>query len=40
MAQYRQGLKTEVQNVIILMENPKNIKELIKKAIKIDNRIY
>ena len=25
---------------MILMEDPKNIKELIKQAIKVDNRIY
>ena len=26
--------------MIILIEDPKNIKELIKQTIKIDNRIY
>ena len=26
--------------MIILMEDPKDIKELIKQAIKVDNRIY
>ena len=26
--------------MIILIEDPKNIKKLIKQAIKIDNRIY
>ena len=30
MVQYRQRLKAEVQNVIILIEDPKDIKELIK----------
>ena len=30
MAWYRQGLKAEVQNMIILMEDPKDIKKLIK----------
>ena len=40
MAQYRQGLKTEVQNAIISMEDSNNIKELIKQAIKINNKIY
>ena len=40
MAWYRQGLKAEVQNIIISMEDPKDIKELIKQAIKVDNRIY
>ena len=40
MAQCRQRLKAEVQNIIILIENPKDIKELIKQAIKVNNRIY
>ena len=40
MAQYRQGLKAKVQNVIILIEDLKDIRELIKSAIKIDNKIY
>ena len=40
MVWYRQGLKAEVQNTIILIEDFKNIKELIKQAIKVDNRIY
>ena len=40
MVQYRQRLKAEIQNVIILIENPKDIKELIKQAIKVDNKIY
>ena len=40
MVQYRQELKAEVQNIIILIEDPKDIKKLIKQAIKVDNRIY
>ena len=40
IVQYRQRLKAEIQNTIILMEDPKDIRELIKQAIKIDNRIY
>ena len=40
MAWYRQGLKVEVQNVIISIKNPKDIRELIKQVIKVDNRIY
>ena len=40
IAQYRQGLKVEIQNVIISIEDLKDIKELIKQAIKVDNRIY
>ena len=30
MAWYRQGLKAEVQNIIILMEDSKDMRELIK----------
>ena len=30
MVWYRQGLKAEVQNVMILMEDPKDIRELIE----------
>ena len=40
MVWYKQRLKAKIQNVIILMENFKNIKELIKQAIKMDNKIY
>ena len=40
IVQYRQGLKAEVQNVIILIKDPNNIKKLIKQAIKVDNKIY
>ena len=40
MVQYRQGLKAEVQNAIILIKDPKDMRELIKQAIKVDNRIY
>ena len=40
MVWYRQGLKTEAQNAIILIEDPNNIRELIKQAIKVNNRIY
>ena len=40
MVWYRQGLKAEIQNTIILMENFKDIRELIKQVIKVDNKIY
>ena len=30
IVQYRQGLKAKVQNMIILIEDPNNIRELIK----------
>ena len=40
MVQYKQGLKAEVQNAIISIKEFKNIKELIKQAIKVNNKIY
>ena len=40
MAWYRQRLKAEIQNAMILIEDFKDIKELIKQAIKINNKIY
>ena len=40
MAQYKKGLKSKVLDVLVLMENPESIKELIHKAVKIDNYIY
>ena len=40
MAKYKRGLKLKVQDALILMENTKNIRELIKQAIKINNQIY
>ena len=40
MVQYRQGLKAEIQNTIILIKDFKDIKELIKQVIKVNNKIY
>ena len=40
MVQYRQRLKAEVQNAMISIKDPNNIKELIKQVIKVDNKIY
>ena len=40
MAQYRKGLKTKVLNALILVEDPKDMKDLIDKIIKINNCIY
>ena len=40
MAQYKKGLKLKVLNALVLMEDPKNIQELINKVVKINNRIY
>ena len=40
MAQYKKGLKAKVLNMLILVEDPKDIRDLIDKVIKINNRIY
>ena len=40
MAQYRKGLKAKVLNALVLVEDPEDIKDLINKVVKIDNRIY
>ena len=38
--QYKKGLKLKVLDVLVLMEDPENMKELINKIVKIDNKIY
>ena len=38
--QYKKGLKLKVLDVLVLIEDPKNMWELINKIVKIDNRIY
>ena len=40
MSQYKKGLKSKVLNALVLVEDPKNMQELINKVVKIDNRIY
>ena len=40
MSQYKKGLKLKVLNALVLVEDPKNMWELIDKVVKIDNRIY
>ena len=40
MSQYKKGLKLKVLNVLVLVEDPKNMQELIDKVVKINNRIY
>ena len=40
ISQYKKGLKSKVLDALVLVENPKNIRELIDKIVKIDNRIY
>ena len=40
MSQYKKGLKSKVLDVLVLVEDSKNMQELINKVVKIDNRIY
>jgi len=40
MSQYKKGLKLKVLDALVLVEDPKNIWELINKVVKINNRIY
>ena len=40
MAQYKKGLKLKVLNILVMVEDPKDIKDLINKIVKINNRIY
>jgi len=40
MSQYKKGLKLKVLDALVLMEDPKNIRELIDKVVKINNKIY
>ena len=40
MVKYRQGLKLKVQDALILIKDTNSIMDLIKQAIKINNRIF
>ena len=40
MAQYKKGLKSKMLDTLVLIEDPKNMQELINKVVKINNRIY
>jgi len=40
MAQYRKGLKAKVLDALVLVEDLKDMRDLIDKVVKIDNRIY
>ena len=40
MTQYKKRLKSKVLNVLVLVEDLDDIKDLIDKVIKINNRIY
>ena len=40
MTQYKKGLKSKVLNVLVLVEDFENMKKLINKIIKINNKIY
>jgi len=40
MSQYKKELKSKVLDALVLIEDPENIRELIDKIVKINNRIY
>ena len=40
IAKYRQGLKSKVQDILILIKDADSIIDLIKQAIKINNKIF
>jgi len=40
MAQYYQGLKNKIKNDITKNKKPEDLEIIIKKAIRIDNRLY
>ena len=40
ITQYKKGLKSKVLDTLVLVEDPKDIKDLINKVVKINNRIY
>ena len=40
MAQYRKGLKLKILDTLVLVKDFKDMKDLINKMVKIDNRIY
>ena len=40
MAQYKKELKSKVLNTLMLVEDPDDMKNLIDKIIKINNKIY
>ena len=40
MAQYKKKLKLKVLDALVLVEDPDDMKDLIDKIIKINNKIY
>jgi len=40
MAQYKKGLKVKVLDALVLVEDSEDIRDLIDKVVKINNRIY
>ena len=40
MAQYKKGLKSKVLDILVLTDDPEDIRDLINKIIRINNRIY
>ena len=40
MAQYKKGLKSKMLDVLVLVEDLDDMRDLIDKMVKINNRIY
>jgi len=40
MTQYKKGLKLKVLDTLVMVEDPEDIRDLINKVVKINNRIY
>ena len=40
MAQYKKRLKLRVLDILVLVEDPEDIRDLINKIVKINNQIY
>jgi len=40
MAQYKKGLKSKVLDTLVMVEDPENMRDLINKVVKINNKIY
>ena len=40
MAQYKKGLKAKMLDTLILVKDQEDIRDLIDKVVKINNRIY
>ena len=40
MAQYKKGLKSKMLNTLVIVEDLEDIRDLINKVVRINNRIY